>query len=71
MPNNPQRRVPGGTDFFTIKPLERLPDLLVRQIAALCEAVRRVRRERPFAIDAWVVLPSIGKGSLRDGSLTS
>ena len=29
----------------------------MRHIDALREAVRRTRRERPFAIDAWVVLP--------------
>jgi len=50
-------RVPGGTYFFTVNLLERRSDLLVRQIDALREAVRRTRRERPFAIDAWVVLP--------------
>jgi putative transposase len=50
-------RVPGGTYFFTINLLERHSDLLVRHIDALREAVRRTRRERPFQIDAWVVLP--------------
>jgi len=50
-------RVPGGTCFFTINLLERRSDLLVRHIDALREAVRRTRRERPFRIDAWVVLP--------------
>jgi REP element-mobilizing transposase RayT len=37
--------------------LERRSDLLVRHIDSLREAVRRTRRERPFHIDAWVVLP--------------
>ena len=46
-------RVPGGTYFFTINLLERQSDLLVRHI----DALRRTRRERPFHIDAWVVLP--------------
>jgi putative transposase len=49
--------VPGGTYFFTINLLERRSDLLVRHIDTLREAVRRTRRERPFRIDAWVVLP--------------
>jgi putative transposase len=30
----------------------------VRHIGALREAVRRTRRERPFGIDGWVVLPN-------------
>ena len=50
-------RVPGGTYFLTVNLLERRSDLLVRHIDVLREAVRRTRRERPFAIDAWVVLP--------------
>jgi putative transposase len=57
MPDYRRIRVPGGTYFFTINLLERRSDLLVRHIDALREAVRRTRRERPFAIDAWVVLP--------------
>lgn len=50
-------RVPGGTYFFTLNLLERRQDLLVRHIHALREAVRRTRQQRPFHIDAWVVLP--------------
>jgi len=57
MPDYRRYRVPGGTYFFTINLLERPSDLLVRRIDALRQAVRRTRRERPFAIDAWVVLP--------------
>jgi putative transposase len=57
MPNYRRFRVPGGTYFFTVNPLERRSDLLVRHIDALREAVRRTRRARPFYIDAWVVLP--------------
>lgn len=52
-----RRRVLGGTYFFTVNLLERRSDLLVRHVDALREAVRRTRRERPFHIDAWVVLP--------------
>ena len=37
--------------------LERRLDTLVRHIDILREAVRKTRRERPFHIDAWVVLP--------------
>ena len=57
MTNYRRFRVPGGTYFFTVNLLERRSDLLVRHIDALREAVRRTRRERPFYIDAWVVLP--------------
>lgn len=31
--------------------------MLIEQINALCDAVRKVRARRPFHIDAWVVLP--------------
>lgn len=47
----------GGTYLFTVNLLERRLDTLVRHIGALREAVRVTRRERPFQIDAWVVLP--------------
>ncbi len=57
MPDYRRCRVPGGTYFLTINLLERQSDLLVREIDTLREAVRRTRCERPFAIDAWVVLP--------------
>jgi putative transposase len=50
-------RVPGGTYFFTTNLLERRADLLVRHIEPLREVVKRTRAERPFHIDAWVVLP--------------
>jgi putative transposase len=57
MPDYRRFRVPGGTYFFTINLLERRSDLLVRHIDALRDAARRTQRERPFRIDAWVVLP--------------
>lgn len=47
----------GGTYFFTVNLLERRLDTLVRHVEALREAVRVRRRERPFHIDAWMVLP--------------
>ena len=37
--------------------LERRRDILVRHVDRLREAVRRTREERPFHIDAWVVMP--------------
>jgi putative transposase len=57
MPDYRRVWVPGGTYFFTVNLLERRLDTLVRHIDALREAVRVTRRQRPFHIDAWVVLP--------------
>ncbi len=49
---------PGGTYFFTVNLLERNGnDLLIRHVDALREAVRETRKQRPFEIIAWVVLP--------------
>ena len=50
-------RVSGATVFFTVALATRGTDLLVREIEALRQAVRLTRAERPFGIDAWVVLP--------------
>ena len=52
-----RNRVPGGTYFFTVNLLDRRSDLLIREIAVLRHAVRKVRANAPFHIDAWVVLP--------------
>lgn len=49
--------VAGGTYFFTVNLLNRRQTLLVDHVAVLREAVRYVKQRRPFAIDAWVVLP--------------
>ena len=58
MPDLHRCRVPGGCYFFTVNLLERHGNaLLVARIDLLRDAVQRVRRARPFAIDAWVVLP--------------
>jgi REP element-mobilizing transposase RayT len=51
MPDYRRWRVRGGTYFLTINLLERRSDLLVRQIDALREAVRRPRRDRPLHIN--------------------
>ncbi|MDI3336301.1 transposase [Defluviimonas aestuarii] len=48
---------PGATVFFTVALAERGSDLLVREIGRLRAAVAATRRERPFGIDAWVVMP--------------
>ena len=58
MPDFRRYRVPGGCYFFAANLLERRGNtLLTDRVDLLREAVRRVRRSRPFTIDAWVVLP--------------
>jgi len=57
MPDYRRNRVPGGTYFFTVNLLDRNSSVLVEQIDVLREAVRTVRAQAPFHIDAWVVLP--------------
>ena len=47
----------GGTYFFTVTLQDRRSRLLVEQVDALRNAVRKARATRPFHIDAWVVLP--------------
>jgi putative transposase len=49
--------IPGGTYFFTVTLSDRRSKLLVEYIDRLREAFRLVRRERPFALDAIVILP--------------
>src|SRR5260370_40426548 len=43
MPDYRRKRVPGGTFFFTVNLLDRRSNLLVTNIDALRDAVRRVR----------------------------
>ena len=50
-------RVTGATVFFTLTLAQRGSWLLTEEITRLREAVRLTRAERPFEIDAWVVLP--------------
>jgi putative transposase len=58
VPDYRRYRVAGGTYFFTVNLLQRYPnDLLVRHIELLRTVVREVRKNRPFHIDAWVILP--------------
>lgn len=57
MPDYRRYRVQDGTYFFTVNLLERKQDLLVRHIDDLREAVRITKRERPFHIEAYFVLP--------------
>lgn len=57
MPNYIRPKVAGATMFFTVNLADRSSKLLVDRIEELREAVRVTRAERPFGIDAWVVLP--------------
>ncbi len=50
-------RIQGGTFFFTVTLAERRSRMLVEYTDLLREAFRVVRRERPFRIEAMVVLP--------------
>ncbi len=52
-----RNRVAGGTYFFTVTLRDRSSDRLVRHVDVLRDAFRAVRMERPFAIDAIVILP--------------
>ena len=57
MPRYVRPRVTGGSVFFTVALAARGSDMLVREVARLRAAVRMVRAERPFEVDAFVVLP--------------
>ena len=58
MPNYRRAHAKGGTFFFTVVSYQRRPILCKDDIrGALRGAVRVVQSERPFYIDAWVLLP--------------
>jgi putative transposase len=57
MPRYIRAHVPGGTFFFTVALLERRQRLLTEYIADLRNAFASVRAQRPFTIDAAVILP--------------
>jgi len=52
-----RNRVAGGTYFFTVALRDRSADVLVRHFGLLRDAFRTVQAERPFTIDAIVILP--------------
>ncbi|HFO2944332.1 TPA: transposase, partial [Escherichia coli] len=49
--------IKGGTWFFTINLRNRRSQLLTTQYQTLRNAIVKVKRARPFEINAWVVLP--------------
>ena len=57
MPNYIRPKVSGATVYFTVNLADRTSSALVDRIADLRESVRTTRAERPFRVDAWVVLP--------------
>ena len=52
-----RNKTPGARYFFTVTLLDRSSRLLVERIADLRVAFRAVRAQRPFTLDAVVVLP--------------
>ncbi len=57
MPNYIRPRIPGATIFFTVNLADRGSTLLLDQIDMLRAAIGLTRKDRPFHVDAWVVLP--------------
>lgn len=57
MPNYRRPKVTGARVFFTVALAQRGSSMLLDEVERLREAVRVTRQERPFRIDAWVVLP--------------
>jgi putative transposase len=58
MPEYRRLRHPGGSFFFTLTTFQRSPWLCEPAARELMRAaIQKVRRERPFHIDAWVTLP--------------
>jgi putative transposase len=49
--------MPGATGFFTLAVADRRSNCLTTHISALRRAFRSARHERPFSIEAIVVLP--------------
>ena len=57
MPEYRRPVMPGATIFFTVRIAERGSRLLVERVGVLRDAVRVTQVERPFRVEAWVVLP--------------
>jgi putative transposase len=58
MPNYRQANIAGGTYFFTVNALRRLPVLTETSVRdALRDTIRQTRLTAPFDIAAWVLLP--------------
>jgi putative transposase len=57
MVNYRRNLVPGGTYFFTVALANRRSSVLVDNVDSLRQAFLKARAERPFEIDAIVILP--------------
>jgi putative transposase len=57
MSNYLRPQIPGARVFFTVNLVDRGAQTLVEHVAVLRAAVAVTKGKRPFAIDAWVVLP--------------
>ncbi len=57
MVNYRRARLAGGSYFFTLTLRDRRSDLLVRHVALLREALRRVKQRKSFNLLAVVILP--------------
>ena len=57
MVNYRRNLVPGGTFFFTVALSNRRSSVLVENVALLRQAFQTTRIEKPFEIDAIVILP--------------
>lgn len=57
MPQYIRAFVPGGTFFFTVAILERRRQLLIQHIAELRNAFSAVRAQKPYTMNAVVILP--------------
>ncbi len=58
MPEYRRARIAGGTYFFTVNTLHRLPVLLNDDVrVALRRGIEKARETHPFLIGAWVLLP--------------
>ena len=49
--------IAGGTFFFTVTLADRRSSMLIQHVSALRSAFRVARNDRPFSIDAVVILP--------------
>jgi putative transposase len=57
IPAQRRNRVDGATYFFTVTLADRCSTALVDHVSSLRTAFRVARQERPFALDAIVILP--------------
>jgi len=58
MPNFTRTHQPSGTFFFTLVTAQRKPILTDPDLrAALRDSIEMTRREHPFTIEAWVLIP--------------